>query len=74
MKARVFKRATALLELDQGKTLTSVSKTLLVSYPTVLNWKKKFLSEGLSFLEDRPRSGRPKDIDGTARAKICPSL
>ena len=33
--AKGFKRATALLELDRGKTLSSVAQPLGVSYPTV---------------------------------------
>lgn len=70
LKVRTFKRATALLELDQGKTITAVCQTLSVSYPTLLSWKQKYLKDGLSFLQDKPRPGRPKDIDGALRAKI----
>lgn len=67
---RVFKRAMALLELDRGKTLQSVSDSLSMSYPTVSGWRNKYRASGLAFLQDKPRSGRPKAIDGIQRAQI----
>jgi transposase len=70
LKASVFKRATALLELDSGKTLRQVSHTLGVSYPTALAWRDRYLAEGLALLQDKPRSGRPVEISGSQRAKI----
>ncbi len=70
LSAKVFKRATALLELHRGKTLQAVAETLKVNYYTVATWRNKYHAEGLRALEDKPRSGRPVEIDGTARAKI----
>jgi putative transposase len=70
LPARVFKRATALLELDRGKTLRAIAQTLGVSYPTALSWRDKYREQGLGMLEDAPRSGRPVAIDGKQRAKI----
>src|SRR5437764_10063707 len=67
---RVFKRATALLELHRGKTLTAVAKTLQVSSYTVATWRDNYLARGLSALPDKPRSGRPLEIDGSQRAKL----
>jgi len=67
---KVFKRATALLELDRGKTLSAVAQTLGVSYPTVLSWRDNYLQQGLQCLNDAPRSGRPIVFDGKQRAKI----
>ena len=68
--ARKFKRATALLELDRGKTLRQVAATLDVTYPSVAAWRDSYTASGLSCLDDAPRSGRPIVIDGTQRAKI----
>jgi transposase len=68
--ARVFKRATALLELHRGKTLTAVAKTVHVSSYTVATWRDNYQASGLSALHDKPRSGRPIEIDGTQRAKV----
>lgn len=67
---RLYKRALALLELDRGKTYTSVAQTVAVSQPTVSAWAKKYQEIGLLCLQDKPRSGRPIEIDGTQRAKI----
>jgi|SRR5687767_2642322 putative transposase len=70
LAARKFKRATGLLELDRGKTLTSVAETLGVDYNTVASWRDNYKKQGLKCLEDAPRSGRPIEIDGSQRAKI----
>jgi putative transposase len=70
LSAKKFKRATALLELDRGKTLQDVAATLQITYPTVSSWRDKYTTLGLRSLDDAPRSGRPIEIDGTQRAKI----
>ncbi len=70
LSARVFKRATALLELHRGKTLRSISETLQVSYQAVANWRDNYQASGLQALHDKPRSGRPVVIDGKQRASI----
>jgi transposase len=70
LSAKKFKRATALLELDRGKSLVEVAATLQVTYPTVSSWRDNYTTLGLRSLDDAPRSGRPIEIDGMARAKI----
>lgn len=70
LKARAFKRATALLELDRGKTLQAVATTLGVDDNTVATWRDKYKEQGLACLREAPRSGRPVVIDGTQRAQI----
>lgn len=70
LSARSFKRATALLELDRGKTLQDVAATLTVTYNAVASWRDRYKATGLSCLDDAPRSGRPTLIDGAQRAKI----
>ena len=70
LAAKTFKRATALLELDRGKTLTAVAATLDVDYNTVAAWRTGYHETGLACLHDAPRSGRPIVIDGAQRAKI----
>ena len=67
---RVFKRATALLQLHRGKTLTAVAKSLQVTYFTVSKWRDAYNTTRLLFLHDKPRSGRPLLIDGLQRAKV----
>ena len=65
-----LKRAAALLELGQGKTFKEVAKTVKVASTTVSSWASKYEKAGLSFLKDKPRPGRPKDITAGQRAKI----
>jgi putative transposase len=67
---KLFRRATALLELDRGQSLASVAAHLQVNSDTVATWRDAYHRERLAMLEDKPRSGRPVLIDGTARAKI----
>jgi transposase len=69
--ARTIKRAIALLQLDQGKTIDSVSESLGVARASIYNWLKRYLEGGLkAALEEKPRSGRPTLIDGKSRARI----
>ena len=70
LPARVFRRATALLELNRGQSLCSVSRTLQVSYQTVAQWRDNYQSSGLQALQEKPRKGRPILIDGKSRAAI----
>lgn len=70
MKARVYQRAIGLLELDRGKTYTEVSETLGVAIQTLSIWATKYRENGLELLHDKPRPGRPTEIDGIQRAKI----
>ena len=69
-KARVVRRVTALLQLNQGATLQAVADTLKAGHWTVSIWRNKYLESGLDFLQDRPRAGRPPQIDGEQRARI----
>jgi transposase len=70
LAAKTFKRATALLELDRGKTLTAIAATLGVTYTTIAAWRDGYKTAGLACLHDAPRPGRPIVIDGVQRAKI----
>jgi len=70
VSARVLRRAMALLQLHQGATLQAVAETLKVEHWTVSIWRNNYLENGLDFLQDKPRTGRPVEIDGKQRAKI----
>jgi transposase len=70
LPAKVFKRATALLELDRGKSFGAVAETLGVCYQSVSSWSVAYKEVQLSMLWDAPRKGRPIEIDGAQRAKI----
>jgi putative transposase len=70
LKARQFKRVMTLLWLSEGKPMSEVARLLDYAYPSVVNLKKNFLQNGLTCLEDKPRSGRPVTFDGAERAKV----
>lgn len=70
LKARAYRQASGLLELDRGKCFTEVAETLQVSIPSISRWAKEYQLRGLQAIEDQPRSGRPMVIDGEQRAKI----
>jgi transposase len=70
LTAKAYRRALALLELDRGQTYTAVSQILQVTQTTLSTWAKKYRESGLQVLADKPRPGRPIEIDGNQRAKI----
>jgi putative transposase len=70
MPVRLFKRATGLLALNRGDSLEAVASLLGVSNDTVRAWRNRYQAEGLKGLSDKPRPGRPIEIDGRQRAQI----
>lgn len=70
LSAKTYKRATALLELDRGRTFTKVAEIVGVTKQTASIWAKKYKETGLEVLQDKPKPGRPTLIDGLQRAKI----
>lgn len=70
LRVKVFRRAQSLLALDAGQSLEQVAQAVGVNYNTVATWRDRYKAEGLRALEDKPRSGRPVEIDGVQRAKV----
>src|SRR6266516_2576969 len=75
LAAKTFQRATALLELDRGKTLTAVAATLHVDYNTVAAWRNGYAATGLACLHDAARSMRPSSPAWSTfwRCMACPT-
>jgi hypothetical protein len=42
---------------------TEIARRVGVSRPTALSWRNRYAAEGIGALDDRPRSGRPAEID-----------
>src|SRR6516225_9326806 len=56
-------RINIVLGAADGIANRQLARELETSLPTVLLWRKRYESEGLiGLLEDKPRSGRPKQI------------
>jgi len=70
LPVRKQNRALGLRELHRGKTYQEVAILVNMSYRTVHSWGKKYKEEGLLFLDDKPRCGRPPEISGEAKGKI----
>ena len=70
LPVKTYRRAQALLLLNQGETYTAVSQTVGVTKQTVSVWAKNYRESGLQFLADKPRPGRPKKILSVDEAAI----
>lgn len=68
--ARVYRRALGLLELHRGHTYTAVAQTVGVTKQTVSIWAGHYRQDGLAFLTDQQRRGRPRKIDSVDEAKV----
>ncbi len=69
-KARTFKRATALLELDRGGSYVATASISHLSNISLGKLARRYKEEGLGCLYDRPRSGRPVRIGPEQRDRI----
>ena len=70
IRSKVFKRVTALLELNKGSSIEAVRSVLGLSYPPVARLIEQYQQKGLACLHDKKQPGRPPLIDGLQRAKI----
>lgn len=75
LTVKLHRRISVLIELDKGKSYTSVIKEIGLTYPAIQKICDKYRqrvigSTALEYLSDKPRSGRPIAISGEERAKI----
>src|SRR5689334_671732 len=64
-------RARIVLGAAEGVANKVLARQLSTSLPTVLQWRRRFEEEGLiGILEDRPRSGRPKQVSADQEAAV----
>ncbi len=69
--ARTTTRARILDLLHRGERPSAIATTLQITPQTVFNIKRRYVAEGLdAALRDRPRAGRPIQIDGKQRAQL----
>lgn len=67
----VVLRAKIVLGAADGVANKVLARHLTASLPTVLLWRGRFQEDGLAgILEDRPRSGRPKEITPEQEAAV----
>jgi transposase len=66
IRAGLAQRARIVLLAADGVGTNGIVDRLGVSKPTVIWWKKRYTAEGVAGLEDRPKPGRPQQIDEVA--------
>jgi transposase len=64
--AGLAQRARIVLLAAENVPVKEIVERVGVSKPTVIGWKKRYAAEGLGGLEDRPKSGRPVQVDEVA--------
>lgn len=66
--AQTYRRAQAILWLDEGWAIPEIALQLQVTRQTVSNWRTRFLEErtlpASQWFQDQPRSGRPRKAEG----------
>ena len=68
---RTVKRALSLLKADQGLRDRELAGVLLINPATVARTRKRYVEEGLeSAINDRPRPGRERKLDGQQEAHL----
>lgn len=68
--ARKLTRARILLRADEGLRDRHVAEALDTSLSTVARTRKRFTQQGLKGLNERPRPGQPRKLDGRQEAHI----
>ncbi len=66
MRAGLAQRARIVLLADEGVGTNEIVHRVGVSKPTVIAWKKRYAAEGIAGLDDRPKPGRPAQVDEVA--------
>jgi transposase len=70
IEAGLAERARIVMLAAEGVANTDIAERLGVSRPTVIQWRQRYESDGVEALADRPRSGRPREIDDEMRLDI----
>jgi transposase len=68
--ARVINRARILLMADKGIPNKDIAEALSITTMPVYALRRRFQTDGLGALYDRPRPGKPRRLDGKAEARL----
>lgn len=66
LRAGLAQRARIVLLAADGVGTNEIVHRVGVSKPTVIGWKKRYVAEGVAGLTDRPKPGRPAQVDEMA--------
>ena len=67
---RLVERARIVLAAAEGQSSRAIATTLQLPRATVLQWIRRYEEGSLRALEDRPRSGRPREITAAVEAAV----
>jgi transposase len=81
VSVRLGQRAKIIEQASQGKSIPQIAESMQLTEKTIRKWFKRFEEQGLSGLEDAPRSGAPSrytvenkalvlEVAATAPAKL----
>jgi transposase len=78
-RARPFRRLQALLWLAEGRSISEVARLARVSRGSIYNWRTAYQQAGrggklAALLEEKPRSGRPRQIGPQAEQVLQKAL
>jgi transposase len=66
VRAGLAQRARIVLLAADGVPVKEIVERVGMSKPTVIAWKKRYTAEGIGGLADRPKPGRPAQVDEVA--------
>jgi transposase len=69
-EARLVERAKMIQGCLAGKPIKQIAQELGVRPNTVIDWRKRFMHDGVSGLGDRPRKGRPVEYGADFRNRV----
>lgn len=68
---RVCRRLLALLDVDRGRSIAEIARSLQVDRRSIHNWVRAYrLAGGVEALSDQPRPGRPSLWDDALRTLL----
>jgi transposase len=68
--ARVINHARILLMAEKGDLNKDIAQALSITVMPVYAVRRRFQTEALDALYDRPRPGKPRKLDGKAEARL----
>jgi transposase len=74
MESRLVERARIIQRCLQGEPVKKIAQELKVRPNTVIDWRKRFNSNGISGLKDFPRSGKPPKYTEEFRNNVLATL
>jgi transposase len=74
MEARLVQRAKIILKCLEGKPVWQVARELEIRPNTVIDWRRRFESEGIEGLNDKLRSGKPVEYGKEFKSNVLSLL